>query len=841
MKIIKSVTLVTLFFVSFPILAQSPKQISYQAVIRDANNELLQNKALGVQISILKNSIEGDAIYIETHTIVTNDNGLLTLSIGSGAMVSGDFQELDWTNGSHFIKIDVDPNGGTSYNITHTSQLLSVPYALHANTADSVAGGVSQRLGLKLNDNELMITNDEASLPVDLSKYLGEIANLTAAERDSISSPKTGTIIFCTDCNEMQYYDSRQWLNFYGQYGSGADTIRPIPIFEDDWEWIPTNKQNFWNWYGLSGQSFNSDTVKFRVGFRETVDDFTAEDILYNNGEVIDFKLDKAQGGPRYQSYKVTVLGNQTEGKHYITIAENAATDIVGNLSTIPDTLGWFYDSTIPVPTITVADYNGNGIAEGAITGKSYVQLKISFNEPLDYDYSFPNAFPKVTGAGFWQQGYDYQNQKYELNMNSPGEVIIEIPDSSFMDLASNINIESYRFSFKYGTEEDFQDGDGDGVFNHMDQCADTPAGAVVDMYGCTRYDTDGDGVYDDEDSCPNTSAGAAVNAVGCPDTDGDGVYDDEDLCPNTPAGAAVNAVGCPDTDGDGVDDNKEFVIGNYKLLPRAGAFAVGPAPDDLSWYSNSYDDVLYGRSCQFDDIYSFKDDGTFEINMGESTLLEYWQTNYEVEGCGEPVAPFDGNGTYTWTADSSGTLTVSGAGAFIGLPKVHNDGELPNVAHPGTVTYEYSTSYDAEGYKILTLLIEYNKAAWWQFTLVDESYPFQGVPKVTFHLDFSSYLADSSKTETVPYLNGTFNGWCGDCNPMTDEDGNGVYDITIPLTDGDYEFKFTAGGWNDQELFNSGTEGTIGDEFVNRFIIIAETDVTYGPYCWNTFAETCE
>ena len=127
MKIIKSVTLVTLFFVSFPILAQSPKQISYQAVIRDANNELLQNKALGVQISILKNSIEGDAIYIETHTIVTNDNGLLTLSIGSGAMVSGDFQELDWTNGSHFIKIDVDPNGGTSYNITHTSQLLSVP------------------------------------------------------------------------------------------------------------------------------------------------------------------------------------------------------------------------------------------------------------------------------------------------------------------------------------------------------------------------------------------------------------------------------------------------------------------------------------------------------------------------------------------------------------------------------------------------------------------------------------------------------------------------------------------------------------------------------------------
>ena len=144
MKQFKPATLVTLLFVSFSILAQSPKQISYQAVIRDANNELLQNKALGVQISILKNSIEGDAIYIETHTIVTNDNGLLTLSMGAGAIVSGDFQGLDWASGSHFIKIEVDPNGGTNYTITHSSQLLSVPYALHANTADSLLGGLNE-------------------------------------------------------------------------------------------------------------------------------------------------------------------------------------------------------------------------------------------------------------------------------------------------------------------------------------------------------------------------------------------------------------------------------------------------------------------------------------------------------------------------------------------------------------------------------------------------------------------------------------------------------------------------------------------------------------------------
>ena len=746
MKNIKPLTLLTLFFASFLTLAQSPKQISYQAVIRDANNDLLESKSVGVSISILENSIEGDALYVETHTVTTNENGLLTLSIGSGARVSGDFQGLDWASGSHFIKIEVDPNGGTSYNITHTSQLLSVPYALHANTADSVAGGVSQRLGLKLNDNELMITNDEASLPIDLSKYLGEIANLTAAERDSISSPKTGTIIFCTDCNEMQYYDSREWLNFYGQYGSGADTIRPTPRFEEDWQWMERigNRIGRYPYLG-EGQPLSLDTVQFFVTFNEKVDDFTAEDILYNNGEVIDFKLDKVQGSPRNQMYKVIVRGNQTEGKHYITIPENAATDIVGNLSKAasreyyedgdyidkPDSLTWYYDKTPPeVLTINLSDFDGNEISEGAITDKAYLRLTITFDERVEIISEMPK-----TNKGYlnWWD-FNEVEAMFEIYEYEEGEVIIEIPDSSFMDLAGNINTESYRFSFKYGTEEDFQDGDGDGV------------------------------------------------------------YDADDLCLNTPAGAVVNALGCPDTDGDGVDDNEEFIMGNYKLLPRAGALAVGPAPDDLSWWSNSYDEAVGPRSCQFDDIYSFKGDGTFEINMGESTWLEQWQTNNEASGCGEPVAPFDGNGTYTWTADSSGTLTVSGEGAFLGLPQVHNNGELPNVAHPGAVTYEYSTSYDAEGYKILTLLIYYNNDydAWWQFTLVDESYPVPVGPEG--QADFSGVFNGTTYDSVTQVFNfpAEAEAWAGFANenvalyPLSFPNGGSITFNAAVQTSGD-------------------------------------------------------
>ncbi len=99
-------------------------------------------------------------------------------------------------------------------------------------------------------------------------------------------------------------------------------------------------------------------------------------------------------------------------------------------------------------------------------------------------------------------------------------------------------------------------DSDGDGVFDNMDKCPDTPAGRKVNAQGC-ELDGDGDGVVDGLDKCPNTPPGRKVNAQGCElDSDGDGVVDGLDKCPNTPAGRKVNAQGCElDSDGDGVVD----------------------------------------------------------------------------------------------------------------------------------------------------------------------------------------------------------------------------------------------------------------------------------------------
>jgi hypothetical protein len=72
---------------------------------------------------------------VETQTTNTNANGLVTLEIGSGTIVSGTFSGIDWSNGSYFIKTETDPTGGTSYTITGTSQILSVPYAIYSKIA----------------------------------------------------------------------------------------------------------------------------------------------------------------------------------------------------------------------------------------------------------------------------------------------------------------------------------------------------------------------------------------------------------------------------------------------------------------------------------------------------------------------------------------------------------------------------------------------------------------------------------------------------------------------------------------------------------------------------------
>ena len=140
----KLFTILLAVFLTATVWAQSPNKMSYQAVIRNSSEALVTNTTVGMQISILQGSASGTAVYVETQSPTTNANGLISIKIGDGTVQSGDFTNIEWANGPYFIKTETDPAGGTDYTITGTSQLLSVPYALHAKTAESVSGTITE-------------------------------------------------------------------------------------------------------------------------------------------------------------------------------------------------------------------------------------------------------------------------------------------------------------------------------------------------------------------------------------------------------------------------------------------------------------------------------------------------------------------------------------------------------------------------------------------------------------------------------------------------------------------------------------------------------------------------
>lgn len=123
--------------------AQVPEKMSYQAIIRNNSGQLLPNQSIAVKVSILQGSPAGAAVYSERLTGNTNANGLISMEIGSGTVLTGTFNTIDWTTGSYYLKTETDPAGGTNYIITGTSQLLSVPYAMYAKSAGGGGGGFS--------------------------------------------------------------------------------------------------------------------------------------------------------------------------------------------------------------------------------------------------------------------------------------------------------------------------------------------------------------------------------------------------------------------------------------------------------------------------------------------------------------------------------------------------------------------------------------------------------------------------------------------------------------------------------------------------------------------------
>ena len=236
--------------------AQTPEKMSYQAVIRNSSDALVVNTQVGMQISILQASADGTVVYTETQTPTSNANGLVSIEIGNNV----EFSTIDWANDIYFIKTETDPTGGTNYTITGTSQLLSVPYALHAKTAESVSGGITETDPVFAGwdkSSGISITESQIS---DLQTYLTTEVDPQFALWDKT----TGIIISESQISDLQTYLTSETDPAFTAWDKDYNDLTNTPT-------IPTVPENV--------GAFTND-AGYLIEYTETQ---TLSDVLTNN------------------------------------------------------------------------------------------------------------------------------------------------------------------------------------------------------------------------------------------------------------------------------------------------------------------------------------------------------------------------------------------------------------------------------------------------------------------------------------------------------------------------------------------------------------------------------
>lgn len=198
MKIKNILFTVSLLIITASISAQEysfPSKLSYQAVVRDPNGELIINQQMNVKIYILKGSPEGISVFIENHTeLTTNENGLLTLMIGNGNTVAGDINGINWQDDKYFAKVDIAPEGDNVYSISSTTQLLAVPYSFYSKDAGYALSADYENL-LNLPDLSVFATKDMAGGSIiNLADPVEKQSAVTKNYTDSIIAGLVGRI-----------------------------------------------------------------------------------------------------------------------------------------------------------------------------------------------------------------------------------------------------------------------------------------------------------------------------------------------------------------------------------------------------------------------------------------------------------------------------------------------------------------------------------------------------------------------------------------------------------------------------------------------------------------------
>lgn len=329
-------TIYTLFLALFSVFtfAQVPQGISYQAVALNTSSNPVVSSPIGVKLSILDTAITGTVLYSETHAKTTNAQGLFNLVIGQGTVTSGAFNTINWGTNSKFLKVEMDIAGGTNYVLVGTTQLLSVPYALAADSLVTSPGeGITlvspngTPYQLTVNDNgqlSLPSSNQQSNSPTQLYLYgsFNSWNAATALQFGNYYQYFMGYKYF-TAGTQVKFLAAQNTNVVYG--GSGNSTSgqlvvngTPITIPSNGFYKISVDNNNYYSVTSINAQLNQNYTVNSTMQYNVANNYFYAAS---NYGE-IKFKVDNVTYGDNLadgiaEVDGATIMANQGTNYNY--------------------------------------------------------------------------------------------------------------------------------------------------------------------------------------------------------------------------------------------------------------------------------------------------------------------------------------------------------------------------------------------------------------------------------------------------------------------------------------------------------------------------------------------
>tara|TARA_Y100001968_G_scaffold314807_1_gene340628 strand:+ start:195 stop:1217 length:1023 start_codon:yes stop_codon:yes gene_type:complete len=306
-KIFFSFIMLSFFFCD----AQAPSGINYQAAVRDADGILYDNQNVKVYFRLVVLET-GNIVWEETHDIQTNEFGVFNTIIGFGESTSLgtalEFEEIDWSEGSMYVKVDVDfDNEGPQSPVSFgESQLLSVPYALYANSSGNHYWSV----------NDGVISPQDENLSINLSATDTQILSDFIEIGHSNSVVNTNSEIHFFNNNNLTMEIADEEINTYVQINS-VDPINPSHLVTKNYV-----------------DSRDDDIVlQMNNAFEENIN-FFQNQINTLDGQVIDLAENVNQNTQAYYTLQDVLSANDQSLQDQVDLVSSILQTLEDNINT---------------------------------------------------------------------------------------------------------------------------------------------------------------------------------------------------------------------------------------------------------------------------------------------------------------------------------------------------------------------------------------------------------------------------------------------------------------------------------------------------------------------------